>query len=334
RLQPCALTSRKLTNNDRGWAIWEKEAYAVRWALATWRHFLEGAKENFEVWTDHKNLEALQTPRRLAPKHVRWALYFQCFKFRLKYVPGGRNFLVDALSRKPQYHSKREEVVQALIPPTVQSRDKILVVRSVEDMVQTLQGALKVDPWLTSHPHTLTMTDRLAWKGEKLYVPQSLRVKILRQGHDVKSAGHFGFLKTLHLLKRQFWWPGMKTDVQKYVRECSMCATTKPQVGKPSGLLQQVSNPNHPWEEIGMDFIVDLPASHGNTVIWTVMDLFSKQAHFIPCKGLPSARCLAKLFVIHVYRLHGVPRRIISEECNSPPNSGKISSRLLVHLRD
>lgn len=62
-----------------------------------------------------------------------------------------------------------------------------------------------------------------------------------------------------------------------------------------------------------MDFMVDLLDSQRNTVIWTVIDLFSKQAHFIPCKGLPSARKLVKLFVHHVYRLHGVPRRIISD---------------------
>lgn len=42
--------------------VWEKEAYAVRWALLTWRHFLEGGKEPFEVWSDHKNLEALTPP--------------------------------------------------------------------------------------------------------------------------------------------------------------------------------------------------------------------------------------------------------------------------------
>lgn len=64
-----------------------------------------------------------------------------------------------------------------------------------------------------------------------------------------------------------------------------------------------------------MDFIVDLPESQGNTVIWTVIDLFSKQAHFVACSGLPSARKLAKLFITHIYhiyRLHGVPRRIVS----------------------
>lgn len=48
-------------------------------------------------------------------------------------------------------------------------------------------------------------------------------------------------------------------------------------------------------------------------VIWTVIDLFSKRAHFIPCSRLWSACKLAKLFITHVYRLHGVPQWIISD---------------------
>lgn len=112
----------------------------MRWALATWRHFLEGAKEPFEVWTDHKNLEALQTPRRLAPKHVRWAQYFQRFRFQLKYVPGGKNFLADALSCMPQYNSRREEVVQAIVPPAQQLAAKVVVSKPVENLMQDLQS--------------------------------------------------------------------------------------------------------------------------------------------------------------------------------------------------
>ncbi|ETE69517.1 Retrovirus-related Pol polyprotein, partial [Ophiophagus hannah] len=60
-LQPCAYTSRKFSSSERNWAIREKEAFAVHWAL---------------VWTDHKNLEALQNPCQLSPKQVRWALFF------------------------------------------------------------------------------------------------------------------------------------------------------------------------------------------------------------------------------------------------------------------
>lgn len=35
-LQTCAYTSRKLTPMERGWAILEKEAFVVHWALLTW----------------------------------------------------------------------------------------------------------------------------------------------------------------------------------------------------------------------------------------------------------------------------------------------------------
>lgn len=54
------------------------------------------------------------------------------------------------------------------------------------------------------------------------------------------------------------------------------------------GLLQQVADPFRPSEEIAMDFIVKLLESGGSTVIWTVIDLFSKQTHFVACPGLPS----------------------------------------------
>uniref|UniRef100_A0A8C7E2N1 Gypsy retrotransposon integrase-like protein 1 n=1 Tax=Naja naja TaxID=35670 RepID=A0A8C7E2N1_NAJNA len=140
-----------------------------------------------------------------------------------------------------------------------------------------------------------------------------MREDILNKCHDEKPAEHFGFLKTLHLTLRQFWWPNMRPEIEHYVKTCHVCAMSKPRTGKPLGLLQQVSEPSRPWQDIAMDFIVELPSSKGYNVIWTIVDLFSKQAHFVPCKGLPSAGKLAELFIQHVYRLHGSPRRIISD---------------------
>lgn len=85
------------------------------WALLTWRHFLEGNKIPFEVWTDHKNLEALKTLRKLSPKQIQWAQYVKRFDFTLKYFLGGKNLLADALSRKPQWNSTRAEIIKPLL---------------------------------------------------------------------------------------------------------------------------------------------------------------------------------------------------------------------------
>lgn len=105
----------------------------------------------------------------------------------------------------------------------------------------------------------------------------------------------------------------MHSDIEQYVKSCKVCAVMKARPGKPLGLLQSIAEPNRSWDEIDMDFIVDLLESNGNTVIWTVIDRFSKQVHFVPCSGLPSARRLSKMFIQHIYRLHRDPHWIISD---------------------
>ena len=58
--------------------------------------------------------------------------------------------------------------------------------------------------------------------------------------------------------------------------------------------------------------MVGLPESHGNTIIMTVVDRFSRMAHFIPIAKLPSAAETGELLVQHVLRLNGLPRDIVS----------------------
>lgn len=55
------------------------------------------------------------------------------------------------------------------------------------------------------------------------------------------------------------------------------------------------------------------PRSAGNTVILTVVDRFSKSAHFIPLPKLPSAKGTAQIMVDHVFKLHGLPTDIVSD---------------------
>uniref|UniRef100_A0A8C7XNK1 Integrase catalytic domain-containing protein n=1 Tax=Oryzias sinensis TaxID=183150 RepID=A0A8C7XNK1_9TELE len=55
------------------------------------------------------------------------------------------------------------------------------------------------------------------------------------------------------------------------------------------------------------------PPSNGNTVILTVIDRFSKMAHFIPLPQLPTATDTADIMVNHVFRHHGIPMDIVSD---------------------
>jgi len=61
-----------------------------------------------------------------------------------------------------------------------------------------------------------------------------------------------------------------------------------------------------------MDFITDLPNAKGYNQCWVVVDRFTKMAYFIPLKNR-KAKELAGIFVREIWRLHGLPNRIVSD---------------------
>jgi len=62
---------------------------AVIRCLEAWRHYLEGVKLKFKIWTDYKNLQYFMMSQKLNHRQARWALYLSQFNFTLKHVPGG-----------------------------------------------------------------------------------------------------------------------------------------------------------------------------------------------------------------------------------------------------
>ena len=67
--------------------------------------------------------------------------------------------------------------------------------------------------------------NRMAYMEEKIYVlnNKKLREEILKEHHNPVDIGHLGQQKMLELLKRTYWWPGLKENINKYVQGCLKC---------------------------------------------------------------------------------------------------------------
>lgn len=105
----------------------------------------------------------------------------------------------------------------------------------------------------------------------------------------------------------------MRQGVRRFIRECEVCQCNKTENTHPAGLLQPLPIPKQNWTEVSIDFIEGLPISQGKDVVLVVVDRLSKYAHFIPLSHPYTASSVAKLFVDHIFKLHGLPSSIVSD---------------------
>jgi hypothetical protein len=157
--------------------------------------------------------------------------------------------------------------------------------------------------------------DGLILYGGKVYVPRDikLRTDLIRAHHDALEAGHPGEYKTLELITRNYWWPGITAMVKHYVKTCDQCNRKKKIPGKRKVPLNPIPPPDLPWQTVTNDFIVELPESDGYNAIWVVADHLTKEAHFVPTTTEIDTEGTVDLYLNHIWRLHGLPTKMISD---------------------
>ena len=144
---------------------------------------------------------------------------------------------------------------------------------------------------------------------------KSLREMLIAHSHEI--VGHHGELPTQYGLRKLFYWKTMSSDIHKYVRSCHSCQTRKTALTKQYGKNHPLPIPEAPWQIIAMDFLVNLPSSmlndHKYNSLFVVVDILTKMVHLIPTTTNVKAEGVAKLYFENIYRLHGLPKGIVSD---------------------
>jgi len=127
----------------------------------------------------------------------------------------------------------------------------------------------------------LEKEDRLSWEQDKIvymeeriYIPNNkiLKEKILQENHDSVDVGHSEQQRMMNLLKRNYWWPGLKEDIKKYMQGCFKCQQNKVQHQKKLGELHPLEIPQGLWQEISINIIRPLSRSNGMDAIVVIVD--------------------------------------------------------------
>ena len=219
-----AYGSRQLKNHEQNYPTHDMELAAVVFALNIWRHYLYG--EEFELYSDHKNLKYIFTQRDLNMRQRRWIEFLEDYDFTLHYHHGKANVVADALSRKSQgaldsiasrewrmlktvgqfglqYRDQAHGTLGSLVATpsllsrVIESQGQDAEIVSIRDRVQSST----CDEGWTVH------ADGSLRYGRRVVVPQltDLREEILREFHCSRFAVHPGGTKMYQDLRPQYY---------------------------------------------------------------------------------------------------------------------------------
>ena len=241
----------------------------------------------------------------------RWIKVLVEYDFDIKYTKGKDNQVADALSRKA--------LVLAISMP-----NDPLGLEVKESLVQdeyfgkiiTLLGQDKLSEKEKNIVDNYILDQGILCYKLCLCIPNidEVKARILWEAHNSPVAGHCGYVKTLNMVQKSYFWPGLKRYVLQHVTQCLPCQRNKAERVKLPGKLHPLDIPQMKWECISMDFVTSLPPVQGGyDSIMVVVNYLTKVAHLIPVKKTFSASDIARIFIKEIFRLHGVPKRIVSD---------------------
>jgi hypothetical protein len=153
-----------------------------------------------------------------------------------------------------------------------------------------------------------------ATTSQKLVIPPNdeIRREIMKVWNDSPPAGHLGRDETTRRITQRYYWPGAKHWIADYLKGCATCQQNKNITHHAQTPLYRIPSESSacPFSHIAMDLIMGLPMSKGFNAILTIVDHgATRGAIFLPCHTTITGPQIAKLYLQHVYRWFGPPRR-------------------------
>jgi hypothetical protein len=158
---------------------------------------------------------------------------------------------------------------------------------------------------INNQPHLLKTTKH------RIVILSHQKHQLLKQAHDQPLAGHQGQDNTYQRISQIYYWPGMKNDIQEYVKTCQKCQKRQRRTG--SAPLNPIQKHPQPFYQVGIDVMGPLPRTPtGKRYIVVAIDHFSK---WVEAKALEEADAqeITQFIYEDIICRHGVPNILTSD---------------------
>ncbi|MEN9524269.1 MAG: hypothetical protein RL536_338 [Candidatus Parcubacteria bacterium] len=334
---PVSFHSRSLLDAECNYDTHDKELLAIVDSLKFNRPMLLSVP-SFTILCDHMNLAYFTKKNNLSQRQFRWAVFLADYRFTLIHRAGKLNGNADALSRRTEFQKEGNPKANEKILFKKMKNTPCQLAFNAPELEGTIPGDFPDLPIIVSQiqldddsPVESNLTQTLGGGDKAMHPPVRYTLnkdydhigisgisledkeKIFQRYHDHPTAGHQGFGKTLELVRRHHSWPKIRDDLHRYIMNCTTCIRSKSKRHKPYGLLMPLAVPITPFDAVSMDFITDLPPSHGFDTILVFKCRLTKLVHLAATHKDVDTEELVRLFIRNVYRLHGIPRSLVSD---------------------
>lgn len=148
---------------------------------------------------------------------------------------------------------------------------------------------------------------------EQLVLPKCRREDAMRAAHDCIMSGHQGAKKTTDRVMQEFYWPGMQSDIKRYVKSCDICQKTTPKGRTTKAPLGQVPIIDTPFQRVAVDLVgpISPPSERGNRYLLTMVDYATRYPDAVALPSIETERVAEAL--VEMFSRVGVPREVLSD---------------------
>ena len=362
---PITFASGLFKGSQMNWAALTKEAFAIYSSIKKLSYYLEDA--DIVLRSDHLPLKKFLQKNTLNSKVNNWAVEISLYRIKFEYIKGIKNILADTMNGLIQidpkarlqpeqegyefgYHTFEDmepieyetNVVDSNAPKDpiplpgeeiklpledeklkeLQLKDKLCK----EIMEKQSKGQLQNEqPYYQEDGVLKRFVEYGKQRFEAIVLPQVLTGAVLQLAHE--GLGHNGSPRTYALIKRYYYWKGLKSMVRKHVQACRLCQEHNKHVVKFSKMNFEAEPA--PMRFISMDLIGEFhpPSSKGNWYALTVICMFTGYTFCIPIPN-KMAKTVLKAYMDNVYCQFGGSIKILSD------NGTEFKNRLMKEVSE
>lgn len=236
---------------------------------------------------------------------------------RAKVQPSSKHSIILLPVKESLHHQTREgDVLEAL-------RSLLDVTRELNlPSVSLSRVSLDQIPWAYIYKHifdlfSASQTSVMICANDIIIPHQDARNDIMLENHSSAIGGHKGITKTYRRISERYYWPSMKSDIEKYVSGCPSFQMIKLTRRKTRQPLVLTDTPGRAFDKIALDLMGPLPmTSKQSRYILTIQDLLTKYSFAIPLTSATAAET-ADALIFHWICKFGAPKIILTDQGNN-----------------